>query len=51
MKMLSDLPLNTDNIYVMAKTKNGCEVYAPILATDNAQEKKKQLQKELDNAI
>ena len=49
--MLSDLPLNTDKIYVMAKTENGCEVYAPILTTDDALEKKKQLQKELDNTI
>lgn len=45
--MLNSVPFNTDKIYIMAKTAEGCEIYAPILETDNAQDKKKELQDEL----
>lgn len=35
-----ELPLNLDHIYVMAKTKSGCEVYFPIKDSDDINEKK-----------
>lgn len=31
---LLDVPLNTKNVYVMAKTHSGCEIYMPV-DTDN----------------
>lgn len=46
--MLDNVPLNTDRIFVMGKTKNGCEVYVPIKSTDDPTKKKNELQKELN---
>ncbi len=45
--ILGNLPLNTDRAYVMAKTPDGCEVYAPIKASDDGEAKRDQLEREL----
>jgi hypothetical protein len=49
--MLDNLPLNTDQCYVMAKTKEGCEVYAPITKDCDSQKKILELQQEINKEI
>lgn len=49
--MLENVPLNTDKVYVMGTTANGCEVYVPIMESDDEQSKKSELQEELNEYI
>ena len=51
MNIFSNVPLNTQKVFVMAVDHSGCEIYLPVNSTDELviQQKKLQLQQTLFN--